>query len=152
MRRKQHILIWNMLGLLGAVCWGVVAELGRLGPSMQRDTSWIWLGVGLLASAETLILLRYYRLAGLAMFFGGLLTLPSGLLALVAGSMAYRFDVPRQRADDPVRKCKSCGYDLRGAPIPRCPECGCLAGFDKTAEQLGITEADLRDAERHRGG
>jgi hypothetical protein len=36
-----------------------------------------------------------------------------------------------------------CGYDLSGLPLPRCPECGRLAGFDKTIEELELTEEDL---------
>lgn len=37
-------------------------------------------------------------------------------------------DVPRSRAAPVEKHCLNCGYDLRGLPEPRCPECG--RGFD----------------------
>jgi hypothetical protein len=47
-----------------------------------------------------------------------------------------------RRAGDELR-C-ACGYVLRGTSLPRCPECGRAAGFDKTFEELGIRPEELR--------
>lgn len=44
----------------------------------------------------------------------------------------------------PLAQCRKCGYDLRGLTLPRCPECGSLWGFKKTAEELGIRESEMR--------
>jgi hypothetical protein len=53
----------------------------------------------------------------------------------------------RRRAERAVdanagRKC-TCGYELMGLSIPRCPECGRAIGFDKSFEELGLTDAEL---------
>src|SRR5204862_6222828 len=42
-----------------------------------------------------------------------------------------------------MRRC-ACGYILDGLQVPRCPECGRAIGFDKTFEQLGIDEGEVR--------
>jgi hypothetical protein len=42
--------------------------------------------------------------------------------------------------------CSNCGYSLRGIEPIRCPECGCVVGFNKTFEQLGVSASELRDA------
>ena len=37
-----------------------------------------------------------------------------------------------------------CGYSLQGLTVPRCPECGRAVGFDKTFEELGISQDELK--------
>ena len=39
--------------------------------------------------------------------------------------------------------CK-CGYALAGLDVARCPECGRVIGFDATAEELGLSQEELR--------
>jgi hypothetical protein len=43
-----------------------------------------------------------------------------------------------------------CGYSLRGLDALRCPECGRVVGFNATAEELGLTEDQLRRAHQKR--
>jgi len=47
-------------------------------------------------------------------------------------------------------RCRQCGYDLRNLDMPRCPECGCARGFDKTFDQMGIDERDVQEHVAHR--
>ena len=49
---------------------------------------------------------------------------------------------PRRKIGDDA--CRRCGYVLRGLAMKRCPECGALLGFTKSAEELGIEDAELR--------
>ena len=51
--------------------------------------------------------------------------------------------IRRLHAEESVR-CGQCGYDVRGLDIPRCPECGCAFGFDRTFDELGLSEEDVR--------
>jgi len=37
-----------------------------------------------------------------------------------------------------------CGYPLTKLDLARCPECGRVIGFNATAEQLGLTEENLK--------
>ena len=74
---------------------------------------------------------------------------------LVTVRMVLRFAARRRRTREPraeVRRCV-CGYRLAGIAMPRCPECGRAIGFDKTFEELGLTDDELRRirerAERH---
>jgi hypothetical protein len=71
------------------------------------------------------------------------LVFPLGLLFLVIA--ARRFFRQRRlvkAAEPPVDHCK-CGYLLKNLSVPRCPECGCVLGFNATPEQLGLTVEEL---------
>ncbi len=73
---------------------------------------------------------------------------PIVLLVIVVGSVILLILIRRtiikrrQRAKDLMNRatCQRCGYDLRGLEVPRCPECGALRGFTKTAAEMGIEE------------
>lgn len=56
------------------------------------------------------------------------------------------------RTVDRGRTCR-CGYDLSRLELPRCPECGLVAHFDATADQMGLTDDELArigEAQRRR--
>jgi hypothetical protein len=42
-----------------------------------------------------------------------------------------------------VERCR-CGYPMDQLDLLRCPECGRVRGFDATAEELGLTDDQLR--------
>ena len=69
------------------------------------------------------------------------------LIATVVAVVAFRRAQERRRrkqfGERNVQRCK-CGYLLSGLEIPRCPECGRLAGFTKTGDELGISEEEMR--------
>jgi hypothetical protein len=54
-----------------------------------------------------------------------------------------------RRTETPEDRC-ACGYLRRGLDTIRCPECGRVAGFDATAEELGLTDEQLAAAKRRR--
>ena len=58
-------------------------------------------------------------------------------------------DILREPDNEPMH-CGQCGYDVRGLDIPRCPECGCAFGFDRTFEELGLDEEEVRQRVRKR--
>ena len=80
--------------------------------------------------------------------------MPAIVLALVfVMLLVYRIWRRRMlalaRTESPVIRfenleCQKCGYPLKGLEIPRCPECGALAGFATSAAELGISETELR--------
>ena len=147
-KQKKHVLVWNTLGLVGGVCWALAAQVGKLGAMAQRESSWVWLGVGLLVAGELLVLCNWYRSARFTMFFGGLVTLPMGVFALAASFILRRLHSEHATRPAAGSRCRECGYDLRGTPVPRCPECGYLVGFNKPAGQLGLNDVELRGRSR----
>jgi hypothetical protein len=46
-------------------------------------------------------------------------------------------------AEPPPNVCR-CGYPLGQLAVPRCPECGRVVGFEATAEDLGLSDEQLR--------
>ena len=98
---------------------------------------------------------------GLGVLIAQRLHSPTGVLMALAGSAillalvgwVFRRKCPRcqglglqGRPEQPPPKCHRCGYNLTGLSAPRCPECGCAIGFDKTFEELGLTEEETRTA------
>ena len=63
------------------------------------------------------------------------------LLGMVLRRRARRREVSKPRVDG--GRCV-CGYQLVGLALPRCPECGRAVGFDKSFEELGLSEGELR--------
>ena len=75
--------------------------------------------------------------------------LPGVIILIAIGRHLHRRWVKRHSAEQ-WRRCK-CGYLLVGLEIPRCPECGRMIGFDKTPQELGVSEEMMRaEAERRR--
>ena len=62
------------------------------------------------------------------------------LVAFVGRRLLRRWE-RRSKERAKVARCV-CGYPLKG--LARCPECGRVLGFDATAEELGLSEAELR--------
>lgn len=47
------------------------------------------------------------------------------------------------RDETDARRCARCGYNLTGLRVPRCPECGCVVGFDRTFAEMGVDEKEV---------
>lgn len=58
--------------------------------------------------------------------------------------LAARRSLPQEPA-----RCR-CGYPMGALDSVRCPECGRVAGFDATADELGLTREQLRVAKARR--
>ena len=57
----------------------------------------------------------------------------------------------RARADQKIRAYRCvCGYSFAGLDVPRCPECGRAAGFNKTFDELGVSEQEVIEHVRKR--
>jgi hypothetical protein len=73
-----------------------------------------------------------------------------GVLVLVFGlrRVLRRLE---QRATErrAIERC-TCGYPLAGLALARCPECGRVIGFNATAEELGLSDEELRRASEAR--
>ena len=109
------------VGTNGAHAVGSKVTL-RLGELRAGDgtPTWIEPARGCRAGAACVALLRGERHAWLAVPHW-LFVLPLLILPAVYGGTAGR-RIYRARAG----MCVTCGYDLRGSPGPRCPECGAM--------------------------
>jgi hypothetical protein len=119
-----------------------LAAIGVLGTGLLHGAG-IWAGVVCLIGAGLLLRAEYFRSAAVLMMVGGIVALPVGIVTIVLAPFAWRRgNATTDRSAE--RTCMRCGYDMRGLPVPRCPECGCLYGFTEPMENLGITEEELR--------
>ncbi len=133
-------------------CTLTLAALAGYGSAVSRSSaveytvSFVPIALGLFA-----VYRESYRLGALLMLIGGIATIPVGLFAIVgalSAISAYRMARRTSIRDASLPKCLKCGYDMRALPFPRCPECGCLLGFRKTAEELTLTEEELNPRRR----
>jgi hypothetical protein len=69
----------------------------------------------------------------------------AALALLKSFSFARAFFRARKRNRDASERCR-CGYLMQGLTALRCPECGRVPGFDATAEELKLTNAELERA------
>jgi len=106
-----------------------------------------WIAFLCLGVAEWVVYHDRFRVGSVLLFAGGLGTFPLGLFSMVAGEKAWRLAELHPADSVGGRRCRRCGYSLRGLAVPRCPECGCLYGFEQSIEELGIREEELH--ERH---
>ncbi len=146
MSGKSAILAWNGVLVAGGIAVALFVALGTFAPIVKSGVVWYCIPLALLILAEWLLYRERYRAAAILMFVGGLGTVPIGLLAIIGSLVAYRMRLQVRAQDELAVPCAQCGYDLRGGVVPRCPECGCVVGFQKTAQELGIGEDELWDA------
>lgn len=72
------------------------------------------------------------------------------VIVTIAINWCVRLFLAKRHTRDEGRRCV-CGYLLVGLEIPRCPECGRMIGFNKSPEELGVSEQEMRaEAERRR--
>lgn len=73
------------------------------------------------------------------------------MLSAMLWMSVHRLFRRRLKKDDPsaANRCP-CGYPLSHLDTLRCPECGRVAGFNVTAEELGLTATELRHAQEVR--
>ena len=129
----------NGAAVLVAGAWMILAATGIFSDGAQRGAYWMSLPLSVLIAGQILLHRRSYKVAAVLMFLGGLGTLPLGVLA-VAAALAVRSLGRRPEAGGTASaiRCSYCGYDLSGTRVPRCPECGRVPGFRRTARELGI--------------
>lgn len=138
----------NALSLIIAGSCLAVTLSGKTAPIARVTLYWLALPLSLLLISECLALAEKHGPAGVLAIVGGLLLGPMGLPSIFAGLwLRRRF----RKIDRAVEKiiCLRCGYDARGNPTLVCPECGCLSGFTKSIQELGITKDDLLNTTRH---
>jgi len=83
----------------------------------------------------------YGRPIGIAVLALGVIML---IIPLAQTLLLLRGATTESVDDDPTQRCQRCGYDMTALPEKRCPECGALTGFTKSAEELGIAEDEIR--------
>lgn len=76
---------------------------------------------------------------GIGFWNGLLLTVAAGGL-IWSGFLIRTLRRPRALMTE---ACLRCGYDLTNLCLPRCPECGALTGFRRSASELGIGDNEL---------
>jgi len=99
---------------------GAVRGRGAFGLGLALLATWIWHSVDITREGEG---------AFIVFLVPCCLILPAAIIVTLAGGvLALR----QEFSKGPVPgSCTKCGYDLRGLPEPRCPECG--TPFDPTS-------------------
>lgn len=138
--RIEHILNGGSVLLL--LVYFVASSMGKFSAISFRASGWTAGMCAGLAVAGIMLRVRAVRCAGVVMFFCGLGAFPLGILSVIAGLRLIRLR-NQVVGREPGVRCKRCGYDLRGLIVPRCPECGCLFGFEEPIGAIGLTEQDL---------
>jgi hypothetical protein len=88
-------------------------------------------------------------MSGIPTVFLAVLPLFALIAFMVVVRLAIRRFWHRRKRPAPVERCK-CGYSIENLSIARCPECGRVFDFDATAEELGLTDEQLRRAQTAR--
>lgn len=102
-----------------------------------------------LAAASIIALYRFGARGGITVaIWVGLL--PALLLVAVLVGPTMRRWIQAHRPDLPASRCAKCGYDLTGIALPRCPECGCAVGFDRSFADMGVSEEELQALSKKR--
>jgi len=70
-------------------------------------------------------------------------TIGIGAVGLTYVVFCYLHKRQQRSKYGPTEACLRCGYDLTRINLPRCPECGALVGFKRSAEELGLDEGEL---------
>lgn len=125
--REAPALAWPLRAI---VLWGTgCVGVGACAWPLRRYRPVIHYALGAWCGCSGLILWYYFihnsppvalgtAIEG-ALFFPALFWGPVSLLLSAAVFLHNRY-----RPDYGPGRCKRCGYDLRGLPVPRCPECG----------------------------
>jgi hypothetical protein len=139
---------WCVLGL-NAAGIGLVVLFSVIGPP-RGATFGTWGSVRSGVCVASLLLAQYFFIkdawagAAFLMVLVGVLTFPFGLPSMAAAAVGCVMQVRSKAGAPDSPRCAKCGYSLVGLMVPRCPECGCLIGFDQTVDELGLTEEELR--------
>lgn len=143
-RTKRRIIVYTGLSLVGGLAWAVVASVRQPVFTASYHLAIYWFALICLAISMWEIHRSRYGTSTLLLFFGGAATVPIGIFAIIGSLSARRMWSLLRLQDMPKLSCSKCGYDMRAAPVPRCPECGCLIGFARNPEELGLNENDIR--------
>jgi hypothetical protein len=150
MRRSEPrtAAYWWVLGL-NAAGIGLVVVFSVIGPPRGAAFgAWSPVRSGVcvacLLLAECFFIKDAWANAVFFMVLVGVLTFPFGLPSMVAAAIACVLQLRSKPGVPNGPRCAKCGYSLVGLTVPRCPECGCLIGFDRTLNELGLTEEELR--------
>jgi hypothetical protein len=111
-------------------------------PQFKRSSCLAWVMTPL-ALAGTLTVAMFRVQHGGPLTRVDLILVGASLLVAVSTILAVRWWRRPQNWLPVTAICQRCGYDLQQSPLPRCPECGALIGFKKSAEELGVTPHDF---------
>ena len=141
----RAVTVLNQIGVIFSAMWAVSGFLFSFHPLMPKLALIAAIATGLLLLAHRLLSEGHTRISSIFMFVGGIGAFPAGIPSIIASWIARNIDRWQRHERDHRVRCLKCGYDLRGLTLPRCPECGCAIGFDKTFAELGIPEDEIRE-------